>query len=480
MARSVLLLLALALSLCVLSAYAQYDTGKSRRRLSDAQQCRIQRLSASTPSRRIRSEGGVTELWDYNEDQFQCAGVAAMKNTIQPNGLSLPNYSPSPRLVYIERGRGVLGITFPGCQESYHSVRGQTREGSRGEQQQQTGEEDQHQKVHRIVQGQIVALPAGAAHWLYNDGNEDLVAVSVTDVNNGANQLDQRPRSFYLAGGRPRQAGGAGSEEEFDAENVIRPFDARLMADALGVSEQTVRRMQENDERGFIVLAKQEEMRMIRPEEEEEEEERYRRGSSRGDNNEGVSNGLEEAYCNMKVNQNIDNPRDADVYSRQAGRINSVNMHKLPILSYLDMSAEKGNLYENSVYLPHWEMNSHSIVYVTRGSARIQVVGSNGKTVLDEEVRRGQLVVVPQYFASIVRASQNGFEWISFKTSALPMKSPLAGARSALKGMPIPVLVNSYRISNRQAQDVKYNRERHPYFVPGSGQQQQYVATASA
>ncbi|KAG9445653.1 hypothetical protein H6P81_011781 [Aristolochia fimbriata] len=478
MARSVLLLLALALSLCVLSAHAQYDAGKSRRRLSDAQQCRIQRLSASTPSRRIRSEGGVTELWNNNEDQFQCAGVAAMKNTIQPNGLSLPNYSPTPRLVYIERGRGLLGISVPGCQESYHSIRGQTREGGRGgEQQQQQTREDQHQKVHRIVQGQIVALPAGAAHWCYNDGNEDLVAVSVTDVNNVVNQLDQTPTSFYLAGGRARQEGGAaGGEEEYNAENIIRPFDARLMADALGVSEETVRRMQENDERGFIVLAKQEEMRMIKP----EEEERYRRGSSRGDNNEGVSNGLEEAFCTMNVNHNIDNPRDADVYSRQAGRINSVNMHKLPILSYLEMSAEKGHLYQNSVYLPHWEMNSHSIVYVTRGSARIQVVGSNGKTVLDEEVRRGQIVVVPQYFASMVRASQNGFEWISFKTSALPMKSPIAGARSALKGMPIPVLVNSYRISNRQAQDVKYNREKHPYFVPGSGQQQQSAATASA
>ncbi|XP_068667406.1 11S globulin seed storage protein 2-like [Aristolochia californica] len=450
MAKSLILLLAVAFSLLVLSAHAIGEKGQSDRRLSDPEKCRIERLSASRPSRRIQSEGGVTELWDMNENQLQCAGVAVMKNTIQPHSLSLPNYSPSPRLVYIEQGRGLLSILYPGCEESYHSTR--------GEEQQQTGQskQDQHQKVHRIVQGQIVAIPAGAAHWCYNDGNEDLVAVSVTDVSNAANQLDPRPRHFYLAGGKPRSEPGM---EEFNAENIIRPFDSNLLAAALDVSVDTARKLQKQDERGFIVKAKQEEMSIIRPEEEEEYEERYK---GRRDN------GLEEAYCNMRINQNIDNAREADVYSRQAGRINSVNMHKLPILSYLGLSAEKVYLYENAIYVPHWSMNSHSIVYVTRGSGRIQVVGSNGNTVLNEEVRRGQIVVVPQYFAVMTKANDNGFEWISFKTSALPMKSPLVGARSALKGMPVQVLANSYQISNREAQDVKYNRERHSYLVPGS------------
>ncbi|XP_068650843.1 11S globulin seed storage protein 2-like [Aristolochia californica] len=456
MATSVFLLLTVAVCLFILSAHAADETGQSKRRPGDPQQCRIERLSASRPSRRIQSEGGVTELWDENEAQFQCAGVAAMKNTIQPYSLSLPNFSPSPRLVYIQRGRGLLGISYPGCQESYHSG-GRQPKGTKGEEQQQTGQslQDQHQKVHRIVQGQIVALPAGVAHWCYNDGNEDLVAVSVTDVNNAANQLDQRPRSFYLAGGKSKES----RTEEFNAENIIRAFDANLFANALGVSVDTARKMQKQDERGFIVKAKQEEMSMIRPEEEEEYEERY---PGKRDN------GLEEAYCNMKINQNIDNPREADVYSRQAGRINSVNMHKLPILSYLEMSAEKGYLYGNALYVPHWSMNSHSIVYVTRGGGRVQVVGSNGNTVLDEEVKEGQIVVVPQYYAVMTKALETGFEWISFKTSALPMKSPLVGARSALKGMPIQVLTNSYQISYRQAQDVKFNRERHSYLVPGT------------
>jgi hypothetical protein len=47
---------------------------------------------------------GVTEVWDTNEDEFQCAGVAATRNTLQPNSLSQPNYQPAPLLVYIEQG----------------------------------------------------------------------------------------------------------------------------------------------------------------------------------------------------------------------------------------------------------------------------------------------------------------------------------------------------------------------------------------
>ncbi|KAL7198579.1 hypothetical protein ACSBR2_020965 [Camellia fascicularis] len=73
-------------------------------KLTQSQQCRLQQLSSSQPSQRIESEGGITELWNENEDQFQCTGVAPMRNTWSPNALSLPNYHPAPRLVYIEQG----------------------------------------------------------------------------------------------------------------------------------------------------------------------------------------------------------------------------------------------------------------------------------------------------------------------------------------------------------------------------------------
>ncbi|KAI3866317.1 hypothetical protein MKW98_007972, partial [Papaver atlanticum] len=153
--------------------FAQYQTGQQSQQQQiqqqEARQCRIQR--------------GVTEIWNEFEDQFQCAGVAALKNIIHPNCLSLPNFSPSPRLVYIQQGQGLIGMSIPGCAETYHSGKQSVRGG--GVRTRQTEQRDQHQKVHRVLQGDIVSLPAGVAHSCYKDGNEELVVVS----------------SFYLAGG---------------------------------------------------------------------------------------------------------------------------------------------------------------------------------------------------------------------------------------------------------------------------------------
>ncbi|RZC43524.1 hypothetical protein C5167_036464 [Papaver somniferum] len=429
-------------------------------RLQEARQCRIQQLTASQPNQRIESEGGVTELWNEYEDQFQCAGVAPMRNVIQPNCLSLPNFSPSPRLVYIQQGQGLLGLSQPGCTETYHSSQQPGLRREQGSQQtgRQSEQRDQHQKIHRIRQGDIVALPAGVAHWCYNDGNEELVAVSVTDLNNNANQLEQKFRSFYLAGGQPQRSSLQGSphqqqQQRETFQNVFRAFDENLMAEAFNVPVEVIRRMQQEDERGLIVRVRDEEMRMIRPEEEQEyESRRY--------------NGLEETYCNLNIRQYLDNPREADIYSKQAGRINIVNSQKLQILNYMDMSAEKGNLYPNAMHAPHWTMNAHSVFYVTRGEAHVQVVGSNGQTVLDNRVNQGDLFVVPQHFVSTIRAGNNGFEYVAFKTSGQPMKSPLVGYTSAFKAMPIQVLASSFQISTQEAQNLKYNREHQTMLLP--------------
>lgn len=344
-------------------------------------------------------------------------------------------------------GQGLLGISYPGCPETYDSSQRSSRE--EGSRQGKRGSEgDLHQKVHRIRQGDIVALPAGAAHWCFNDGNEELVAISVTDLNNQANQLDQKLRSFYLAG-EPSRRGQESEPARQTFQNIIRAFDENLMAEAFDVPVETVRNMQKETNRGLIVKVEGG-MRMIRPDEGEEGGEMY--------NDQGPDNGLEETICNMRIHQNLDTRGQADVYSRQAGRLHLVNMQKLPILRYMDMSAEKGHLFPNALYSPHWSMNSHSIIYVTRGDAQVQVVGHNGQTIMDQRFSQGEMFVVPQYFASAAKAGTNGFEWVSIKTSNLPMKSPLVGYTSVFRAMPIDVITNSYQISPQDARDLKLNR----------------------
>ncbi|KAJ6773730.1 11S GLOBULIN SEED STORAGE PROTEIN 2-LIKE [Salix purpurea] len=420
----------------------------------DAQQCRLRRISASKPSHRMRSQGGVTEIWDPAEDQFQCAGFAPMRDTIQTNSLSLPKFFPAPRLVYIEQGTGVMGISYPGCPETYHKDQqfssGQGQRGMSG---------DQHQKVHRILRGDVVAVPAGAAHWCYNDGNEELIAVSVLDLNNNANQLDQNLRGFMLAGGQSRHgqeryerssqryAGQSEWSHEETFHNIFRGFDEELMAEAFNVPRETVKRMRQDSNRGLIVKCR-EDMRIMSPDQEEQEEFEY-----------SPRNGLEETFCTMKIKHNIELQRQADVYTKQGGRINIANQQKLPILQFLDMSAERGHLMPNALYTPHWSMTDNRVVYALRGELNAQIVDERGNTIMNERVREGEMFVIPQFYATLMRAGNDGFEWVSFKSSSQPMKNPMAGSISVMRAMPIDVISNAYQISPSEAEQLKTNRD---------------------
>ncbi|KAL5990583.1 hypothetical protein ACLOJK_011485 [Asimina triloba] len=458
MARPALLPLCIFLALLSLShmAFSRQHSGQSKemlRQREDAQQCRLQNVSPSRPYKQIQSEGGRTDLWNEDEDQFQCAGVAPVKNIIKPNGLSLPNASPAPRLVYIEQGRGVLGIISPGCPETYHSrgkAGGEEQEGSerRG---------DEHQQIFRIEEGDVVAIEAGFAHWCFNDGNKDLIAVSVTDINSESNQLDNTLRSFYLAGGQYESG-----EQRDDASNIIRPLDENMFARALDVSVELARKVQADQRRGFIVLCEEGSMSMVKPDEEQ--------GRRQNEEATMAGNGLGELYCNLRPRFNLDTQREADIFVRGGGRLNTVNANKLPILHFLGLSAEKARLEPNAIFAPHWEVNGHTIMYVTRGEARVQVAGPDGETVSDATVKEGDMLVIPQYFAVIKKAGDSGCEWVSFKTSSLPLKSPLAGKTSSINGMPTAVLRNAYEeLSYEEARSLKRSRQQYVMILPPTG-----------
>ncbi|XP_024032266.1 legumin B-like, partial [Morus notabilis] len=169
-------------------------------------------------------------------------------------------------------------------------------------------------------------------------------------------------------------------------------------------------------------------------------------------------NGLEETFCSMRLKENIGDPSRADIFTPQAGRISTVNSFNLPILRHLRLSAERGVLYKNGIYTPHWNLNAHSVIYVLRGRARIQVVDHFGQSFFDGEVRQGQILTVPQNHAVVKQASSEGFEWVSFKTNDNAWISPLAGRTSVIRALPEAVLINAFQISRDQAQRLKYNR----------------------
>lgn len=170
--------------------------------------------------------------------------------------------------------------------------------------------------------------------------------------------------------------------------NLFCGLDPEFLAEVFNVDLETARRLQsENDNRNNIVRVEgglhvlrpprrgsewEREGQSERSERErpgfqpwERERERYshrgRRGGRCGgrggrcdDLEEGYNeleleeNGFEETLCTMRLRENIGDTSRADIYTPQAGRINTLNSHNLPILYWLQLSAEHGFLHNVS------------------------------------------------------------------------------------------------------------------------------------
>uniref|UniRef100_A0A0D9XVA4 Cupin type-1 domain-containing protein n=1 Tax=Leersia perrieri TaxID=77586 RepID=A0A0D9XVA4_9ORYZ len=434
-------------------------------------ECRFDQLQAFEPIRTVRSQAGTTEFFDVSNQLFQCTGVSVVRQVIEPRGLLLPHYSNGATLVYIIQGRGITGLTFPGCPETYQQQFQQFGQDQSFEGQIQSHKfRDEHQKIHRFRQGDVVALPAGVAHWCYNDGEVPIVAIYVTDIYNSANQLDPRHRDFFLAGNNKIGQQSYRSEARESSKNIFGGFSVELLSEALGISSGVARQLQcQNDQRGEIVRVERG-LELLQPyaslqEQQQEQQQQQVQPSEYGQTQYqqkqfqgGCSNGLDETFCTMRVRQNIDNPNLADTYNPRAGRITYLNAQKFPILNLLQMSAVKVNLYQNALLSPFWNINAHSIVYITQGRARVQVVNNNGKTVFDGELRRGQLLIIPQHHVVLKKAQREGCSYIAFKTNPNSIVSHIAGKNSIFRALPNDVVANAYRISREEAKRIKNNR----------------------
>ncbi|RWW50729.1 hypothetical protein BHE74_00042993 [Ensete ventricosum] len=248
--------------------------------------------------------------------------------------------------------------------------------------------------------------------------------------------------------------------QQIKGNNLLSGFELDPLAEALGVDRELMRKIQNLDDRrgeivrvasGLQVLQSSWTREQEVPQPERELPQECQEGR-------GCQSNVLEVYCTMKITQSIGDPRLADYYNPRAGRITTLNSQKLPILRFVQMSAVRGLLRPNAIRSPHWNVNAHSIVYALRGYCRVQVVGHRGRTVFDGELRQGQLLVVPQYFAMMFQAQRESFEWVSIKTNDNAVVNHFVGKTSALRGMPVEVLMNSYCISREEALQLKFNR----------------------
>uniref|UniRef100_A0A0E0CK40 Cupin type-1 domain-containing protein n=1 Tax=Oryza meridionalis TaxID=40149 RepID=A0A0E0CK40_9ORYZ len=158
--------------------------------------------------------------------------------------------------------------------------------------------------------------------------------------------------------------------------------------------------------------------------------------------------------CAFKLRKNINNAQSTDIFNPRGGRITRANSQNFPVLNIIQMSAMRTVLQSNALLTPHWTVNAHTVMYVTAGQGRIQVVDHRGRTVFN------------------VKARQEGFSWVSFKTSHNAIDNQIAGKRSILRALPVDVVAKAYLLSREESRSLKFNRgDEMAVFSPRPHQQ---------
>ncbi|CAL0326859.1 unnamed protein product [Lupinus luteus] len=510
-------LLALSLFLPFLLLFLSGCFASTFRQQPQQNECQFQRLNALEPDNSIKSEAGTIETWNPNNDQLRCAGVALSRCTIQRKGLRRPFYTNAPQEIYIQQGRGIFGIIFPGCRETYE-------EPQESEQGQGPRPQDSHHKVEHFREGDIIAVPTGFPFWMYNNEETPVVAITLIDTTNLDNQLDQIPRRFYLSGNQEQEflqyqqkEGGQGQQQEGRNEggNVLSGFNDEFLEEAFSVDREIVRSIKgKNDDREGGIIEVKEGLKVISPptmrprpgqeeeeqrrgeekrgdrrrphhhhhhhaEEEKEEEwshevRRVRRPGRHDDDREG-RNGLEETLCTMRLRHNIGQSTSPDAYNPQAGRLKTLTSIDLPILGWLGLAAEHGSIYKNAMFVPSYNVNANSILYVLNGSAWFQVVDCSGNAVFNGELNEGQVLTIPQNYAAAIKSLDDNFSYISFKTNDIPQIAALAGLTSSIRALPLDVVAHAFNLDRDQARQLK-NNNPYKFLVPPPQSQLRAVA----
>lgn len=108
----------------------------------------------------------------------------------------------------------------------------------------------------------------------------------------------------------------------------------------------------------------------------------------------------------------LEAPLDVDI--KNGGRVVVLNTKNLPLVGEVGLGADLVRLDGKAMCSPGFSCDSAlQVTYIVRGSGRVQVVGVDGKRVLETTVKAGNLFIVPRFYVVSKIADPEGLEWFS-------------------------------------------------------------------
>lgn len=311
---------------------------------------------------------------------------------------------------------------------------------------------ESEEKVIAIKKGDAIALPFGVVTWWYNkqDSELEVLFLGETLKAHKAGEFTD----FFLTGSNGIFTG-------FSHEFVGRAWDLDQVAVSSLVGNQSGK--------GIIKLA-----------------DNFKMPEPKKEHREGMALNCEEA------------PLDVDI--KNGGRVVVLNTKNLPLVGEVGFGADLVKLDGSAMCSPGFSCDSAlQVTYITRGSGRVQVVGVDGRRVLETTVRAGNLFIVPRFFVVSKIADPEGMEWFSIVTTpkyvffwlnllylfvyesiklctiilmmicnicCSPIFTHLAGRTSVWKALSPEVLEASFNVSAEEEKHFRSKRTTSEIFFP--------------
>lgn len=278
---------------------------------------------------------------------------------------------------------------------------------------------EQKEKVISARKGDAIIIPYGVITWWYNKA-----ATPFTVLFLGETSKAHRPgefTDFSLSG----------------ANSIFNGLSTEFASRAWGLKENTTKDLLEKQTGSNIVKLKE--------------------GTSMPKAYESDRNGL-------VVNCLESRP---DVDNKDGGRVVNFNEKNLPLAKEVGFGGDLVTVDKHAMCSPGFSSDSaYQVTHIVRGSGRAQVVGADGKRVLEIEVKPGYLFVVPRFYVVAKIAGEDGLQWFSIVTSSQPVFNQLGGSTSVWKALSPQVIEASFNVTSEVEKLLRSKRNDIQIFFP--------------
>ncbi|KAK7318735.1 hypothetical protein RJT34_03442 [Clitoria ternatea] len=246
--------------------------------------------------------------------------------------------------------------------------------------------------VLKLKQGDIIPVPIGTVSWWFNDGDSDLTIVFLGETSKAL--IPGQFTYFFLTG----------------AIGLIGGFSPELTSKVYDLNQDEVNKLTKS-QKGLLIIKLDKSHSIPKP----------------------------QLDITKDLVYNIDDALpENDV--KNAGLVKTLTEKDFPFIKDVGLSVIRVKLEPGAIKAPSYPTNPVvQLMYIARGSGKLEIVGINGKRVLDTQVKAGHLLLVPQFFVVAEIAGDEGMEIYSTVTTTKPVFEELGG-RASIWGALSPTL----------------------------------------